>query len=268
MPVVHNSSAAVVHLLAALDTVAYYSMSYEVATKLWLIPSAMSGVLFPAFAASFTQDRNRTVQLFDRGVKYLFLILFPMVLIMVTLAYEGLTVWVGGEFAQNSSRALQWLVVGIFFHCLSYLTTAAVQSAGRPDLIAKLHLMEMPFYLPILWWLIGAYGIEGAAVAWVLRAAVDLLIQFVLARRCLPTSELTVGRMTVTMSTALASLAFAALLVGVVIKALFLMLVLLAFALTTWFLILTQEERELAQKSLKTVFIFIRRQSWLVRARI
>ena len=68
-----------VHLLAALDTVAYYSMSYEVATKLWLIPSAMSGVLFPAFAASFTQDRNRTVQLFDRGVKYLFLILFPMV---------------------------------------------------------------------------------------------------------------------------------------------------------------------------------------------
>ena len=152
--------------------------------------------------------------------------------------------------------------------CLSYLTTAAVQSAGRPDLIAKLHLMEMPFYLPILWWLIGAYGIEGAAVAWVLRAAVDLLIQFVLARRCLPTSELTVGRMTVTMSTALASLAFAALLVGVVIKALFLMLVLLAFALTTWFLILTQEERELAQKSLKTVFIFIRRQSWLVRARI
>ncbi|NOY58371.1 MAG: hypothetical protein GXO75_05495, partial [Calditrichaeota bacterium] len=52
---------------------------------------------------------------------------------------------------------------------------AMVQAVGRPDLTAKLHLIEAPFYLLVLWLLVGKFGIQGAAIAWSLRVFVDTI---------------------------------------------------------------------------------------------
>ena len=52
---------------------------------------------------------------------------------------------------------------------------------GRPDLPAKLHLIETPIYLIIVWILISKFGILGAAIGWTLRALVDTMILFFMA---------------------------------------------------------------------------------------
>src|SRR5258708_5460919 len=69
--------------LVSISAVAYYATSYEVVTKLWLIPGALVGVMFPAFSTSSIRDRNRMALLFGRSFKYLFLVLFPVVLLIV-----------------------------------------------------------------------------------------------------------------------------------------------------------------------------------------
>ncbi|HYL17181.1 MAG TPA: polysaccharide biosynthesis C-terminal domain-containing protein, partial [Burkholderiales bacterium] len=61
-----------------------------------------------------------------------------------------------------------------------------LQSAGRADLTAKLHVVEVPGYFALLLWLAATMGIDGAALAWSLRCGVDALVLFVLARRYLP----------------------------------------------------------------------------------
>ena len=43
--------------IISIAAVAYYSIPYEVVTKLWLISSALIGVLFPAFSATNSVDR-------------------------------------------------------------------------------------------------------------------------------------------------------------------------------------------------------------------
>ena len=237
--------------LISATAVAYYATPYEMATKLWVVPAALVGVLFPAFASSLVRDRARAALLFGRGVKYVFLALFPIVLLIVTLAYEGLDLWLGAEFAQNSSRVLQLLAVGIFINSLAFIPFALVQGAGRPDLTAKLHLVELPFYLFALWWLLGAFGIEGAAVAWVIRVAVDALLLFAISWRFLPTGSMMVWRTALIMGVALLALALTALLVGLALKGLFLSLTLPAFALAAWFIILAPTERALVRKRLK-----------------
>ena len=224
--------------------VAYYATPYEVASNLGLISGALVGVLFPAFAASFMQDSNRTALLFGRGVKYTFLALFPLTLLIVSFAHEILEFWLGGEFAQNSTRVLQWLVIGRFINGLAQIPFALIQSAGRPDLTAKLHFIELPFYLLIVWWLIGAYGIEGAAVAWVARVAVDTLFLFGMAQRFLPSSKPNMRCMAFTMIIALHILALAVLPVGVAMKGLFLVLTLIVFTLLTWRYILDNVDKQ------------------------
>jgi O-antigen/teichoic acid export membrane protein len=141
------------------------------------------GVMFPAFSASFGQDRSRIAALYKRSVKYVFLVLFPLVLLTMALAHRGLALWLGADFAQHSFRVLQWLALGVLINSLAQVPFALVQGAGRPDLTAKLHLIELPVYLLALWWLISTYGVVGAAIAWTARVGVDALVLFVMAQR-------------------------------------------------------------------------------------
>jgi O-antigen/teichoic acid export membrane protein len=101
----------------------------------------------------------------------------------VILAQRGLALWLGADFAQHSFRVLQWLALGVLINSLAQIPFALVQGAGRPDLTAKLHLIELPCYLLALWWLISSYGVEGAAIAWTARVVLDALMLFGLARR-------------------------------------------------------------------------------------
>jgi O-antigen/teichoic acid export membrane protein len=233
--------------LVSMTAVAYYATPYEVVTKCLLLPGALMGVMFPAFSAGFAQDRERTALLFGRSVKSLLLVLFPILLCTVALAQDGLKLWLGPEFAQHSFRVLQWLAVGVFINGLAYVPFAFLQGAGRPDLTATLHLIELPLYLGLLWWLIGTRGIEGAAIAWSARVAVDALFLFVLAKRLLPGESPMRLRTALLPALALLILALAALLQGPIVKGLFLLVTILCFVLVTWFRILTPEERSLAQ---------------------
>ncbi|HLZ12314.1 MAG TPA: flippase [Candidatus Acidoferrum sp.] len=231
----------------SMTAVAYYATPYEVVTKFLLLPGALTGVMFPAFAASFAQDGQRAAILFGRSVKSIFLVLFPIMLCTVALAQDGLSLWLGAEFAQHSFRVLQLLAVGVFLNSLAYVPFALLQGAGRPDLTATLHLIELPLYIGLLWWLIRARGIEGAAIAWSVRVSFDALLLFVLAKRFLPGKSRVRLRTVLLPGTALLILALATLVQGPVQKISFLFGTILCFVLVTWFRILTPEERTLAQ---------------------
>jgi len=241
--------------LISITAVAYYSTPQEMVTKLWFIPTAVIGVLFPAFVTSLVQDPGRTALLFGRGVKYTFLALFPLVLLVVTLANEGLDLWLGAEFAQNSTLVLQLLAVGMLFFGPTQIPLGLIQGAGRPDLAAKVHLVELPLYLLALWWLLGIFGIEGAAIAWVVRLVADALVLFAMVPRFLPNTALnrrtTLRRTAIIMGVSLLTLVLAALPAGLVVKGVFLSLALSAYVLATWFLILTPAERTAGLEYLK-----------------
>jgi len=232
--------------LVSMTAVAYYATPYEVVTKLWLIPAALVPVMFPAFSASFEHNRSRTAVLYRRCVKYIFLALFPLVLLAVGLAQFGLTLWVGADFSQHSFRVLQWLAVGVLFNSLAQVPFALVQGVGRPDITAKLHMAELPFYLLVLWWLISSHGVEGAAIAWTVRVGVDALILFVMAKRSLPGTALVTGRAILVSVAALLSLSVAAIQHSLLAGVVSVLVAILGFAFVSWFFILSPEERTLA----------------------
>jgi O-antigen/teichoic acid export membrane protein len=233
--------------MVSMTAVAYYATPYEVVTKFLLLPGALMGVMFPAFSTGFAQDKNRTGLLFDRSVKSLFLVLFPIMLCTVALAHDGLRLWLGAEFAQHSFRVLQWLAVGVFVNSLALVPLTLLQAVGRPDLTATLHLIELPLYLGLLWWMIGTRGFEGAAIAWTARVTFDALFMFGLAKKFVPGTSPVKLRTLLLTAIALLTLAVAGYVEGPVVKTLFLFGTILSFVLVTWFRILTPEERTLAQ---------------------
>lgn len=240
--------------LVSVAAVAYYATPFDVVTKLLMIPLAVAVVLFPAFAATFAHDRRRTALLAARGVKYVFLTLFPIVLVTVLFARDGLALWLGPDFARHSARVLQFLAVGILVNGLAQVPFALVQGCGRPDIAAKFHLCELPLYLITAWWLIRTHGVEGAAIAWVARVAVDALLLLVAAKRVLPAGFFLVREAAVVAGLASVVLALGFLPLSLAGKVLFAVLVLLAFVLATWFVILAPDERALVDHRLRAMF--------------
>jgi O-antigen/teichoic acid export membrane protein len=237
----------VIGSMLTVSAVAYYATPYEVVSKFWLISGSLLGVMFPAFSTSFAQDRARAALLYSRTVKLLLLVVFPLILVTVTLANDGLRLWLGAEFAAHSTRVLQWLAVGVFINCLSAAPFAVVQGVGRPDLTAKLHVLELPVYLAALFYLIKIRGIEGAAIAWTGRVAIDSVVLFVLAQRLLPTRSATKQTPLLAAAT-LATLALAVVPGSLLYRGAFIALALPVFALVTWFLVLSPEERHFVRE--------------------
>src|SRR5262249_6502402 len=126
--------------LLSVGAVAYYTAPFDVVSRLAIIASAVAGVLFPALALSLMDNPERAGLLLRRGVKYVLLAIFPLVVVLSAAAPELLRFWLGSAFAENSSAALRWLSAGVLFNCLAYLPFALIQGAGRPDITGKLHL--------------------------------------------------------------------------------------------------------------------------------
>jgi len=173
----------------SMAAVAYYVTPYEVITKLWIVPVSLMSVLLPTFAANYVSDRRRAASLFDLGIRAVFLVMLPPTLLAVLFAPEALTVWLGAEFAAESYRVLQWLAIGVFVNSMGQVGFTFLQGVGRPDVTAKLHLVEFPLYVAFLWWLLPRYGIEGAAIAWTARVLLDASLLQLLSRTRMPALE-------------------------------------------------------------------------------
>jgi O-antigen/teichoic acid export membrane protein len=183
----------------SVSAVAYYSVPYDMVSHVGAIPAAMTLVLFPIFATNPAAEKSGadTSSLFHRSVRYTLLVLFPLTLLIVTFAGEGLALWIDADFARQGARVLQWLAVGRFINGLAQIPTTFLQGIGRPDLPAKFHAVELPFYALAVWGFTSAFGLVGTAVAWLLRVTIDTLLLFMASARFMQTPAIgNIGRIT------------------------------------------------------------------------
>lgn len=191
-PLMVYADRFVIGALSSMTAVTYYATPYEAVTRLWLLPHSLTRTVFPIFSAGVARQRTR---IYASTTKNLALVLTPVVATIMAFAPELLYLWLGENFARNSSLVLQILAVGVLINSLAMIPYTLVQGVGRPDITAKFHLLELPFYLVLLLLGVRHWGIAGAALAWTIRVSVDgiLLASYIRLSRLVsasPTSAL------------------------------------------------------------------------------
>lgn len=161
-------------ILGAAAT-SFYVAPYEVVTKLLLIPAAIAGVLFPLFAKQWELDPVFSATKLNQGICYTLILIFPAGVLITFFSNEWLDLWLGKDFAAQGGPIVTWLTVGILINSVAQILFAKVQGAQRADWTAKLHLLELIPYLGLLWVCLSIWGIMGAAIAWCVRCAIDLI---------------------------------------------------------------------------------------------
>jgi O-antigen/teichoic acid export membrane protein len=175
--------------LLSLTAVTYYTVSFDVLSRLPAIPVAIMGVFFPAFAQIHAKtdggdtDLLRTTQV---SIRILCVLWVPMMLTIGLFGEKLLTLWLGVDMAVASAQVWHWLAIGVLVNGFAHVPYALLQSAGRTDITAKFHLLELVPYFIFLWWALEIYGITGAAIAWTVRICIDTVALFWAAGRVSP----------------------------------------------------------------------------------
>lgn len=243
-PLMANMDRFFIGAILPLAAVAHYVTPFEVVSKLLVIPQSMVAALFPAFASSYTREREQTSRLFDRSLRAVVLLMFPLLFAVMLFAPEGLTAWVGADFARASLPVLQWLVIGVFINSLAQPAVAVIQGSGRPDVTAWLHVAELPLYAAALWWLAHRLGIVGVAIAWTLRVTIDTAALLLVAYRATPQPWRQAQRALPGALAAIIALASAVLVQGRAPKLPFLLATIVAYVILGWTRVIEPDERE------------------------
>jgi O-antigen/teichoic acid export membrane protein len=171
-------------VLLSMTAVTFYAAPYEIVGRLVLISGAVMGALVPALSRlSGEANRAEAERLAVRCVVLLVAVLAPAVVLILGTARDGLALWLGPEYAAQSATAMQILAVGLLVNAAAHVPYGLLYSAGRPDLPARFHMIELPIQLVLAWLLIARFGITGAAIAWSARLIIDAALLFLAAER-------------------------------------------------------------------------------------
>lgn len=255
-PVMLYGDRFVIGAMLSTAAVAYYATPCDIVLRLSVLPTAVAGVLFPVFANSFAQPApERAASLISRASNLILIAIFPAVLLIVTLAPEGLSLWLGRNFSAHSAVLVPWLAAGILTNSMAHLPYAMIQGAHRPEVTAKLHLIELPLYFLLLYWLTRRMGLEGAAIAWSLRLSADTIALWIAALNLLPRIRKITGYTLRILLAGLGVVAVGAILPHVVfLKGMFLGLTLPAFGLISWMFLLAPADRQRISIGLRSLY--------------
>lgn len=183
IPVMVYLDRILIGALISAEAITYYATPYEVVSKLWIIPAAVTGVLFPNFSMKYVTDKNYAISLLSKSTKYVSLFLLPVIIALIVFSDNILTIWLGKEFSEKSFVVMRLILIGVFFNCIAQILFSFIEGIGKPDITAKLQLIELPFYVGILYYSTYYYGIIGAASIFMLRMLADYILLSIIVKK-------------------------------------------------------------------------------------
>ena len=181
-PLMVTADRFVISSVLGASVVAYYTVPFEVLIRVLVLPGALTSVLFPRLAAVRLSDRVETKRLYKKCLGIVMAVLGPVCLIIALGSKWGLTLWLGQEFAEQSWAVVCVMSFGILLNGIAHVPFAAIQAAGNARATALLHISELVIYIPILLVSMKMFGLIGAAIAWTVRVAADLIFLLTYAK--------------------------------------------------------------------------------------
>ncbi|MFZ1518090.1 MAG: flippase [Ignavibacteriaceae bacterium] len=250
VPIIFYSDRFLIGTILSASALTFYVTPFELVSRISIIPNAIATVLFPIFSANQVIFNASILELFQRGLKAIVLILYPIILVIITFAYEGMEMWVGKEFADKSTFILQILSVGILMNSLSLIPNIFFQGNGKPRIPTLINLAEFPVYIFLMWFAIKEYGLNGAGFVFTLMATIDALLMYLFAKKTFKFTS--TGTFSYLVSF-IAVLIIPFFLSNIVYKIIFLVVIMMLFLLVTLKYILSKTEKDFIFSKLRFI---------------
>ncbi len=152
--------------------VAVYTIPFQLAQRSGVVPTALTGALFPRLSATAAQDRAPIV---DKAVRALACLTTVPVFIALFIFKPFLVAWIGPALAEQSYRIGMIVIIAFWANSFVAIYFSVLQASGRPSAVSKILVAQLVPYLVALWFVLKYWGLEGAAWLFLVRAYATFL---------------------------------------------------------------------------------------------
>lgn len=173
-PLMVTADRFVISGVLGASAVAYYTVPFEALIRVLVLPAALTTALFPRIVTVMKVNPLEARILYRKCLAIVAGVLLPVCILIAVGSKWGLQLWLGENFADKSWEIVSVMALGLLLNGVAHVPFAAIQASGDSRTTAYLHLVELLFYIPLLFYCMKTFGILGAAIAWTIRVGVDL----------------------------------------------------------------------------------------------
>ena len=152
------------------SAVTTYTVPLQLAGRMQMFPSALTTALFPKLSAATIEEQDK---LGRKATLTLSGLLTLPYLAAVFAISPFLHLWVGKDLSPDAGLVGRIFVITMWANSFALIPFTKLQATGRPDLVSKVMLVQVPPYFLCLYLGMSHFGLPGAAVALCLRSIAD-----------------------------------------------------------------------------------------------
>lgn len=170
----------VLSVIGGASSLAYYAAPADGVQKMQSLPGAVARALFPLLSAQRGYHQHKLIKnaLFIQA-----LIGIGSALTLIGFGDQIIAIWLGVNYVESSSVVLKTLAIGFAFNAVAWVPQTALQAMGYAKKTALVSLFQILPYVLLLVGLTSAFGLFGTALAWAIRAFVDLCLLWMVYSR-------------------------------------------------------------------------------------
>ncbi|MEO1045715.1 MAG: flippase [Pseudomonadota bacterium] len=163
--------------------VAIYAVAFDISRRVALIPKAVGNAVFPRIASSEGEARKDILR---KSLSVLEILMTVMIIGIICIAEIFLKLWVGQDIGEQATIPARILMFAYWINAFGVIAFIYLQAEGKPDIVTKITIIQLPFYFVLLYYLVEAFGAIGAASAVLLRLIFDVMFLLFAIDRKMP----------------------------------------------------------------------------------
>lgn len=151
-----------------------YSLCTELVMRFLFIPGAISAVSFQSLSQSLVPSKTKAI--LGKGIKYMSISILPISLILFLFGNELIYLWSSVIIAGELNYVILILSIGLLINSYGHLSYAYLQAGKFLGFTAKLHVFELIFFIPIMFFMCMYFGVVGLLLSWLGRITFDFIV--------------------------------------------------------------------------------------------
>jgi O-antigen/teichoic acid export membrane protein len=158
-----------------LNFVTFYELGQKAANGIRALPILLLTALVPAVSElEANNNKDKLADLYERGSKYISLLVFPLIFLSITIAPDLINLWVGDKYPL-AVLSFKILVIGYLINVLTGMGTSVVRGIGKPEYETRYAVLTLILQLILSITLVQIIGYRGVLVSVLITTVVAAL---------------------------------------------------------------------------------------------
>jgi O-antigen/teichoic acid export membrane protein len=153
--------------------VAAYTIPFQFAQRIPVLPASLMNALFPKMSGASHAEFEAMA---ENAMRTLAAVMTPLVLGALFALAPFFDIWIGKTMSAQAAPLGRVLLIGFWANGFALVSFTRLQASGRPDLVTKILLIEIPPYWLCLWLGMTYLGTLGSALAFSGRMVLDYFL--------------------------------------------------------------------------------------------